>query len=50
MVDQLERARYVTREIERIVEAEWEAHLGVERMTALRDALHDLRALTDPWS
>ena len=48
-----ERGRHAqarAREVEEAVEAEWEAHLGADRMAALREALLDLRALTDPWA
>jgi DNA-binding MarR family transcriptional regulator len=31
------------------VEAEWTAHLGVRRMSQLRDILTALREITDPW-
>jgi DNA-binding MarR family transcriptional regulator len=31
------------------IEAEWEAHLGPERMDQLRDALTALRDITDPY-
>lgn len=31
------------------IEAEWTAHLGVERMRALREALTSLREITDPY-
>ena len=31
------------------VEAEWTAHLGRDRMAALRSALRDLREITDPF-
>lgn len=31
------------------VEAEWTAHLGVDRMAQLRELLDDLREITDPW-
>lgn len=31
------------------IEAEWEAHLGVERMGQLRAALESLREVTDPY-
>jgi DNA-binding MarR family transcriptional regulator len=31
------------------VEAEWAAHLGPRRMSALRDALTALREITDPY-
>jgi DNA-binding MarR family transcriptional regulator len=44
------RAQQRAREIEAIVEAEWEAHLGQERMGALREALLDLRTIVDPWA
>ncbi|WP_244246816.1 MarR family winged helix-turn-helix transcriptional regulator [Nocardioides euryhalodurans] len=43
------RAQERAREMEAVVEAEWEAHLGPARMRELRRALLDLRALTDPW-
>lgn len=75
LVDQLERAGYVTRvpdpadararlvviaprgrEVlavarreERAIEREWTRHLGSVRMAALKDALADLREITDPW-
>jgi len=42
----LERAR----EVEQQVEAEWEAHLGPDRMAELRSALLDLRQIVDPWA
>lgn len=32
------------------VEAEWEAHLGTQRMTQLRRTLEKLRAITDPYA
>ena len=31
------------------IEAEWEAHLGAERMAQLREALTTLREITDRW-
>lgn len=34
----------------REVEAEWAAHLGARRMAQLRDALADLREITDPYA
>ena len=43
------RAQARAREMEAVIEAEWEAHLGTERMAALREALLDLREITDPW-
>jgi DNA-binding MarR family transcriptional regulator len=45
-----QQAQAAAREVERIVEAEWEAHLGAERMAALRASLLDLRELVDPWA
>lgn len=44
------RAQATAREMEQVVEAEWEAHLGAERMASLRSALLDLRELVDPWA
>ncbi|KGN37450.1 MarR family winged helix-turn-helix transcriptional regulator [Knoellia subterranea] len=34
---------------ERAIEAEWEAHLGAQRMAELRSALESLREITDPY-
>src|SRR4051794_40768370 len=31
------------------IEEEWRAHLGAKRMQQLRDALTELRAITDPY-
>ena len=48
-----ERGRAVQREarvVERQVDAEWTHHLGADRMAALREALLDLREITDPWA
>ena len=42
--------RQRAREVEQAVEAEWEAHLGADRMAALRESLLDLREITDPWA
>lgn len=39
---------YARAEEERI-EEEWRAHLGTERMQQLREALIDLRTITDPY-
>ena len=39
---------YARAEEERI-EEEWRAHLGAERMQQLREALTDLRRITDPY-
>jgi DNA-binding MarR family transcriptional regulator len=44
------RAQERAREVEQEVEAEWEAHLGADRMAALRASLLDLREITDPWA
>jgi DNA-binding MarR family transcriptional regulator len=38
------------REMEQVVEREWERHLGAERMAALRDALTGLQEITDPYA
>ena len=43
------RAQARAREMERMVEAEWERHLGRARYRELRNALADLREITDPW-
>ena len=32
------------------VQAEWRSHLGTRRFGQLREALEDLRAITDPFS
>jgi DNA-binding MarR family transcriptional regulator len=37
------------RKVEAEIEAEWEAHLGPERMRALREALTALREINDPY-
>lgn len=50
MADRGRRAQAAAREMERAVEAEWEEHLGAERMAALRTALLDLREITDPYA
>ena len=44
------RAQQRAREVEEEVEAEWEAHLGADRMAGLRQSLLDLREITDPWA
>jgi DNA-binding MarR family transcriptional regulator len=41
-------AQSSARTMERTVEREWERHLGRDRMQALREALADLRQVTDP--
>jgi DNA-binding MarR family transcriptional regulator len=38
------------REMERIIDAEWERHLGRARMRELRQAMADLREITDPYA
>lgn len=40
----------IARAEEARIEAEWEAHLGVERMQQLRSALESLREVTDPYA
>lgn len=40
----------VARRTEKVIEREWAAHLGKERMAALRDALESLREVTDPYA
>jgi hypothetical protein len=44
-----EAARPVARAEEARIEAEWEDHLGPERMKQLREALTALREITDPY-
>lgn len=39
----------VARREERAIEREWTRHLGADRMAALKDALKDLREITDPY-
>ncbi len=39
----------IARAEEARIEAEWEEHLGSERMMQLRDALTSLREITDRW-
>lgn len=39
----------IARAEEARIEAEWEEHLGTERMAHLRDALTSLREITDPY-
>lgn len=34
---------------QRLIEAEWEAHLGRARLAALQQSLELLREITDPW-
>jgi DNA-binding MarR family transcriptional regulator len=38
------------RTVEAEIAAEWEAHLGPERMQALREALTSLREIADPYT
>lgn len=42
-------AQQRAREMEEQIEAEWERHLGRTRMRQLRQALIDLREITDPF-
>ena len=42
-------AQACAREMERIVEAEWEQRLGPRKMRALRESLAELREITDPF-
>ncbi|UUZ60439.1 MarR family winged helix-turn-helix transcriptional regulator [Nocardioides sp. B-3] len=42
-------AQACAREMELIVEREWEQRLGVRRMRALRESLENLREITDPY-
>ena len=44
------RAQRRAREMEQVVETEWEQRLGARRMAALRAALTDLREITDPYA
>jgi DNA-binding MarR family transcriptional regulator len=39
----------VARREERVIEREWARHLGRDRMRQLREALADLRTVTDPY-
>ncbi|HYH35365.1 MAG TPA: MarR family transcriptional regulator [Nocardioides sp.] len=43
------RAQERAREMEAVVESEWEDRLGATRMRQLREALGELREITDPW-
>ena len=49
MTPRAEAALPVARAEEDRIEAEWRAHLGVERMDQLRQALTALRDITDPY-
>ena len=49
MTPRAEAARPIARAEEARIEAEWEAHLGPERMGQLREALTALRDITDPY-
>jgi DNA-binding MarR family transcriptional regulator len=40
----------IARAQERLIEDEWEAHLGPRRMRQLREALERLREITDPYA
>jgi DNA-binding MarR family transcriptional regulator len=49
MTPRAKAALPIARAEEDRIEAEWRAHLGVERMDQLRQALTSLRAITDPY-
>lgn len=49
LADRGRKAQQRAREMEAVVEAEWEARLGPARMRQLREALAELREITDPW-
>ena len=49
MTPRAEAALPIARAEEARIEAEWEAHLGHERMDQLRTALTALRDITDPY-
>ena len=49
MTPRAEAALPIARAEEARIEAEWEAHLGPERMGQLREALTALREITDPY-
>ena len=49
LADRGRKAQQRAREMEAVVEAEWEARLGPARMRQLREALVELREITDPW-
>jgi DNA-binding MarR family transcriptional regulator len=49
MTARAEAALPVARAEEDRIEAEWRSHLGAERMDRLRQALTDLREITDPY-
>ena len=49
MTPRAQTAIPVARAEEARIEAEWEAHLGTQRMVQLRDALTSLREITDRW-
>lgn len=44
------QAQQAAREMEQLIEQEWEQRLGTTRMRALRAALEDLREITDPYA
>ena len=49
LADRGRKAQQRAREMEAVVEAEWEARLGPAGMRQLREALVELREITDPW-
>ena len=50
ITDQGQQAVRVAAEEVAAVEEEWTAHLGTRRMQQLRQALAQLREITDPWA
>ena len=50
MAERGERARAVAEPVVAEVEAQWRAALGERRWAALRQALTQLRAITDPYA
>lgn len=49
MTPRAEAALPIARAEEDRIEAEWQAHLGTQRMEQLRQALTSLRVITDPY-
>lgn len=49
MTERAQTAIPIARAEEARIEAEWEAHLGAQRMVQLREALTSLREITDRW-
>jgi len=49
LADRGRAVRQVARRQEQAIEREWARHLGADRMRLLREALADLRSITDPY-